>query len=130
MRSVTAWTTGLLLLALASCAPPGQRLLDVEIEVEGQVVFEGFRGVRDTMEVERMWEVIGDIAFDPAAGTPLDSLEPVEVLEGMIVVRIRHTGDELATASLASVSLAMNPSTKTWSLDDASRQRLLQAASK
>lgn len=130
MRSVTAWTTGLLLLALASCAPPGQRLLDVEIEVNGQVVFEGFRGVRDTMPVDRMWEVVGEIAFDPAAGIALDSLEPVEVLAGSIVVRISHTGDELATASLDSMSLALNPGTKTWSLDDASRQRLLQAASK
>lgn len=124
---------GMLLLlspAMTSCVHIGQRHLHIEIELDGQVVFEGMRGVNDNMPVEQMWRVLDDVPFKMTAGY-LNSLGSTDIqthtLNGKVLVRIKHVDRQLAIASLSSLSLSRD-STGSWLLDDGETGRVEQNA--
>jgi len=115
-----------------SCVPmPGQRLLNVQIELEGTVIFEGIRDVPDSTPVVEMFDVLGDIPFESIAneGNALDDDEKnIRVLEGAIVVRIEHVNNELARATLKRITLRSHDAEATWTLDDAEVERIKVSA--
>lgn len=117
-------------LTSVSCLP-GQRLLTIQIEVEGNPEYEGVRGVPDSTPVAQMWDVLGDVRFKPTTtkassqnAAPLDS----QVLEGAIVVRIMHVNDELATASRSKLTLRYDDATDAWKLEQTEVERIRDAA--
>jgi len=112
-----------------SCMP-GQRLLTVQIEVGGQVAFEGIRGVPDTTPIAQMWDVLSDIHFQPST---TESIAPADntathTLEGPVVVRILHTDDQLASATLKKLTLRPNNAADAWTLGEAEVQQIKTAA--
>ncbi len=113
----------LLLLAIPACGHVGQRLLTVQIELDGQVVLEGIRGVPDNMPVDEMWDVLGEVAFAAKGGPPSGDLE------GEVVVRIKHVDRELASANLKNLKLTPNDAGSEWSLPQGQVERIKQAAS-
>ena len=120
----------LLVLATTSCVHIGQRLLHIEIELDGQVVFTGMRGVRDDMPVEQMWGVLADVSFELAADSASShegTSERSRSLDGNVVVRIKHVDRELAVASLSSLSLTRDAATSSWSLSKGESERIQQA---
>lgn len=93
-----------LLLLSIGCAHYGQRLLTYEIDVNGQVVYQGIRGVPDNMPVEKMWKILEEVEFEP---TPNQT--PTTPLPGVVVVRIKHVNNELAKRSLPSAAIKTQP---------------------
>jgi len=120
----------LLCMSLSSCTPSGQRLLTVQIESDGNVVFDGIRGVPDNTPVVEMWNVLGDIPFETTAddNSALDGEENARRLEGAIVVRIKHVDNELASASLKTLTLRSDDGGASWTLDGAEVKRIKVAA--
>ncbi|MDG1872784.1 MAG: hypothetical protein P8J27_02645 [Mariniblastus sp.] len=126
--------TGLLclLVTLSSCGrPPGQRLLTVQIELDGKVVYDGIRGVPDSTPVVEMWNVLGDFQFEENA-TDADVLENtpnnIRTLKGNVVVKISHANDELACASLAELTLLSRGPSGGWTLDEGEVARIKSGA--
>ena len=114
---------------LGSCIP-GQRLLTVQIESEGRVVYEGIHGVPDTTPVEDMWNVIGEVPFHSMAKQN-DALgeakKDVRELEGSIVVRIKHVDDELTRVALKGLTIHSSDSGASWSLEGDEVKRVKEA---
>ncbi len=106
---------------------PGQRLLTVQIESDGKVVYEGIRGVPDNTPVVEMWDVLDDVPFKPTTtknnGAENDTTNRV-TLEGAVVVRIKHVNRELANAALEELTFRHNKVEATWSLDAAEVARI------
>ncbi len=120
-----------LLVTSLSCTPTvGQRLLTVQIESDGNVVYEGIRGVPDSTPVAKMWDVLGDVPFKSTANesSVLENEKNARALEGAIVVRIKHVNDELARASLKILTLRSDDAGASWSLDSAEVKRIKEAA--
>ena len=96
----------LLFLCLIPACVPGQRLLQIQVEVDGVTRFEGYRGVSDSLPISNMWQKIEDI---PLANLESTDATPTSTktlkLEGDIVVRILHTGSELSSAKCDSLQL-------------------------
>jgi hypothetical protein len=120
-------------LAVTSCVHVGQRLLHIEVELDGKVAFEGIRGVPDNTPVEQMWDVLNGVPFEMTADYA-DSLsdpdEQTRTLNGNVVVRIRHVDHELAVASLSSLALERGGSDSSWFLSDGEANRVKQASAK
>ena len=117
MRTATQFrdmvVAALLLVTTTSCLHVGQRLLTFQIELDGQVVFEGNRGVPDNMAVDRMWDILGNVSFEATT----EQEHPVH-LEGNVVVRIKHVDHELTSAKLKAISLQPDASGSQWSLSE------------
>lgn len=94
----------LLVLLSIGCAHYGQRLLTYEIDVNGQVLYQGMRGVPDNLPVEKMWKVLEEVEFE---STPNQT--PPTPLPGVVVVRIKHVNKELAKRSLPSAAIKTQP---------------------
>jgi hypothetical protein len=108
---------------------PGQRLLTIQIESDGNVVYEGIRGVPDSTPVDGMWEVLGDVPFEPTdtqAHRTEDENANERTLNGTVVLRIKHVDKELASASVEE--LALHYSDGKWLLDAAEVSRIKQSA--
>ena len=121
----------LCLSATSLSCMPGQRLLTVQIESDGNVVYEGIQGVPDNTPVVEMWEVLGDVPFESTANesnVPEGNEKNARALEGAIVVRIKHVNNELARASLKKLTLRSNDAGASWSLDGAEVKRIKVAA--
>ena len=132
-RSARIAALALLGLAITSCVHIGQRLLYVDIELDGQVVFTGMRGVRDDMRVEHMWGILKDVTFHTAADSAdavEDNSERTRTLSGNVVVRIKHVDRELAAVSLSSLSLTRDAPNSSWSLGKGESERIQQAIAK
>ena len=103
------------ILLLASltigCLPLGQRLLNVEIEVDGVKRFEGIVGVPDSTSKKAMWNSVDDVEF--RAVTPNDAPN----LECDIVVRILHTKHELTSSRCKQLRLMPGDAKGTFFLD-------------
>ena len=93
------------------CLPLGQRLLNVEIEVDGVKRFEGIVGVPDSTSKKAMWNSVDDVEF--RAVTPDDAVD----LEGDVVVRILHTGNELTSSRCEQLRLLPGDAKGTFLLD-------------
>ncbi|MEO1527259.1 MAG: hypothetical protein AAFX06_17605 [Planctomycetota bacterium] len=123
-----------LLLGSVACTR-GQRLLKYEIEVDGQVRYIGMRGVVDSTPVEEMWNELGQVVFEPVQSATTPAVNPAgdeevsgaRLLEGKIVVRIRHVDRELATASLPKLTIPADQAAS-WNLEDLDVQRIRSAA--
>lgn len=113
-----------------ACSPPGQRLLTVQIESNGNVEYEGIRGVPDSTPVVQMWDVIGDIPFEYIAknGSFVNDKKTTRELKGALVVRIKHVNKELANASLTRLTLRSSDAGALWSLDGAEVKRIKVSA--
>ena len=77
-----------------------------------------------------MWNVLGDIPFETTAddNSALDGEENARRLEGAIVVRIKHVDNELASASLKTLTLRYDDGGASWTLDGAEVKRIKVAA--
>jgi hypothetical protein len=132
------WIRSAALLSLAtmstSCQPmPGQRLLTVQIEAHGELTFEGSQGVPDTTPVVRMWDALGDVRFEPVADESDSSdkaSDKARVVDGDVVVRIKHVDDELVSVSVNTLTLRYDDVEGAWILDPAEAERVKAAAQK
>ena len=118
---------GLCVLLLVACAPPGQRLLRFEIELDGEVMFTGIRGVPDQMPVDEMWHVLSEVSFEAAPANTVQATAS-ESLSGEIVVRIQHTGETLASATLEALALTRDSANATWHLSETEASRVESAS--
>lgn len=119
----------IVLLALCTGCVPGQRLLTVQIEKDGAVVYEGFHGVPDTTPVPDMWDVLEDIPFEPIerGDSNADSEDVAErTMDGSIIVRIKHVDTVLATSDLKSLTVTSHQDG--WSLNSDQVSRIKQYA--
>jgi hypothetical protein len=120
----------LFLLAFPACGllQPGQRLLHIEIEQDGKLVFSGIRGVPDSTPVKQMWDVVGGIPFkaagDEVAGATDQDAESAN-LTGKVVIRIKHVDRILAETTVSQLQLTRSADKATWVLaaDEAERIR-------
>ncbi|MGB4737019.1 MAG: hypothetical protein WBH50_02475 [Fuerstiella sp.] len=115
--------------ALCTGCVPGQRLLTVQIEKDGAVVYEGFHGVPDTTPVPDMWDVLEDIPFEPieTGGDNADAKDGAkQTLDGSIIVRIKHVDAVVATSELESLTITSNEDG--WSLDGDQVSRIKDSA--
>ena len=112
-----------------SCTRPGQRLLTVQIESNGTVVYEGIRGVPDNTPVTEMWNVLGDVPFESRVHdeSPVEDEQNVRKLQGAIVVRIKHVNQQLGRTSVEDLTLHSIDSGASWSIDSAEIQRIKEA---
>jgi hypothetical protein len=118
-------------MSALSCTPLGQRLLTVQIESNGKVVYEGIRGVPDSTPVVEMWDVLDDVPFEYTVkdGNAIEDDETnTRKLEGALVLRVKHVNNELARASLEKLTLRSDDAGETWSLDGAEVERIKVAA--
>ena len=130
MKRLSRGVSVVLLLATVSCLHYGQRLLTIQIERDGQVVFEGIRGVPDNMPIKEMFDVVGSVAFkSTAADTKASGGSETQArsLAGKIVVRIKHVDLELASATLETLSLHSDATGAAWSIGETEVARLKQA---
>jgi len=119
-----------LLLPMACCLPPGQRLLTVQIELDGVITFEGIRGVPDYTPVDQMWDVLQDVPLHLRNGSTAKPDSPDAntcSLNGKIVVRIQHVDEELCTAKLTSLALFKSEPDSSWSLKESEALRVKRA---
>ena len=115
---------------LPSCLPPGQRLLSIDIEQDGALMFGGIRGVRDTLPVQQMWGVIQHVPFRLAhenARISSDAQGEACSLDGDVVVRIRHVKRSLLRANLDSLSIRRAKGDEHWRLDASEARRIAEA---
>ncbi len=80
--------TSVLSVTSLSCTPmPGQRLLTVQIESDGNVVYEGIRGVPDNTPVFEMWDVSATFDLNPPPVKATVQKRPMNArtLEGAVV---------------------------------------------
>ncbi len=121
-----------LCLTSVSCTPlPGQRLLTVQIESDGSVLYEGIRGVPDTTPVVEMWDELSDISFKSIASTNKDAEDGetnTRTVEGTVIVRIKHVNEELTSVSLKKLTIRSNDNGASWSLDAAEAARINESA--
>lgn len=125
MMRCQSWLIALLLATTMSCIHVGQRLLTLQIDLDGQTVLEGICGVPDTMPVDTMWDVLADVAFT-AKGAPPQFNE----LKGDVVIRIKHVDRELASVKLKSLSLQPDAAGTRWMLGKGELKRIQDAISK
>ena len=117
-------------LGTSSCIPPGQRLLDVTIERGGIVIFEGIRGVRDTMPSDQMWGVLEYVPFQlvgDSAKLTTSGQGQLCSLSSEVIVRFRHVDDDLLRADLNSVVLQKSEADGCWYLDKHQASRIEKA---
>lgn len=115
--------------ALCTGCVPGQRLLTVQIEKNGAVVYEGFHGVPDATPVPDMWDVLEDIPFEPIerGDSKADSEDATkQTMDGSIVVRIKHVDTVLVTSEMKSLTITSQQDG--WSLDRDQVSRIKQSA--
>jgi hypothetical protein len=112
------------LLTTISCTHAGQRLLTIQIELNGRVVFQGIRGVPDNLAIDKIWNIIGDVTFTSDSDQP----QTIE-LTGDIVVRIKHVESELANAKLEALSLECDTTNSGWRLQEGEANRVKKIAS-
>ena len=123
----------LFLLALSACGllQPGQRLLHIEIEQDGEPAFSGIRGVPDSTPVKRMWDVLDDVLFeasaDVVAGTTDRDADSV-TLTGKVVIRIKHVDRILAETTISELQLVRTDSTPPWTLAAGEGERVRSKA--
>ncbi len=118
----------LTLLTLTSgCIHFGQRALTFQIEQGEEVLFSGFRGVDDRMPVHKMWNEIGDVSFKPT-GTAAEDAEAKTTtsLQGTVIVRIEHAGNEQAVSSIENLTLhaGQDEEISSWSINDSDVERI------
>ena len=127
-----AWAVLLgLILCQPSCLPPGQRLLSIQIERDGALVFDGYRGVRDTTPINQMWSVLQHVPFqlvDESTKTSEDARGQTCSLNGEVVVRVNHVDDNLLRASLKSLSMRKDKGAEHWHLDGSEAARIKKAS--
>ncbi|MBL8816310.1 MAG: hypothetical protein JNL58_09785 [Planctomyces sp.] len=70
-----------------ACTRPGQRLLTVEIESNGTVVYEGIRGDPDNTPTAKMWNVLSDLPFESKVDdeSTVEGKQSVRKLRGVVV---------------------------------------------
>lgn len=98
LRTLVCMAASLGVLCQCGCMP-GQRVLQIEVEVDGVPKFQGMRAVRDSMSVESMWSELEFVSLK-AVNAEGDSLSASENLRltGEVVVRILHVENELSTS--------------------------------
>ncbi len=127
---LSLWRCGFIVgcvLLCTSCMHVGQRLLHIEVEVDGQIVCDGIRGVRDDMPVNEMWNVLDSMSFESTGVIPAPATGDEWQLQGDVVVRIKHVDHELARSALSALSLTRNASGSGWSVDAAEVERIQSA---
>ena len=120
-----------LLMMLSGCSFPGQRLLHLEISVDGEIQLEGMRGVPDSTPIEKMWDILPEVEFaasEKATGQTADSQSNLEELSGEVTVTIFHGDSNLASSTVQSLSLSPNPDGSGWILQPGELDRLKGAA--
>ena len=132
MHARTFWLAGCALLALIVCqgcaklVPPGMKLLNVEIERDGELVLEtGF----DAPDHESDLEVVSRLGEGPIFATDVAGIpgpSPL-VLESAIRVRVRHVERVLADAELDGLELVGDAPPR-YFLGERELERVLRAA--
>ncbi len=107
----------------------GQRLLDFQIMVDGDVRYTGLRSVNDNIPASEVWNVIGTVEFEEKNDSDIqtDAGEMMSrTVSGDIVVGFSHGsfGDERAIDRL---SLSSENGGKSWSLSRSEVERLKMA---
>ena len=122
---------GLTCCLFPGCTFPGQRLLYIEIAVDGETRLEARRGVPDSTPIEEMWDVLVDLQFaapEIASEASKSRSKPgVEWNpEEEVTVTIFHGESELASSTVES--LAWIPTEDGWVLQVGELERLKRAA--
>ena len=120
----------LLLFSATSCMPPGQRLLRFEIIVDGTTKLEGHRGVVDSMPVDRMWNELETVSFEPPDSITLDidADNPNRLtFAGDVIVSIKHVDRELSSVPLDRLAFRFDAASGTWSLNREEVERVQSA---
>ncbi len=116
-----------------SCTPLGQRLLTIQVESQGTVLFEGIRGVPDSTPIASMWDELDKVAFE-ASSIDVHWTDKAErdawKLEGPLLVRIKHGPRELAQSTIETLTVHKGEAGTTWKLDREEVDRIKAMASK
>ncbi len=116
-----------------SCAPLGQRLLTVQVESQGKVLFEGIRGVPDSTPIHSMWDELDKVPLEVSSieAHATDKSEQKEwQLQGPLLVRIKHGPRELAQSTVETLTVHKGEAGTTWKLDRDEVNRIKARASK
>lgn len=118
-------------IAISSCAgnTEGQRLVQVEIQLDDKIAFTGKQGVSDSVPVEKIWESISDTLFGATTGYSgsVDAGSETHSLTGSVVVILRHVDRELGTSKLETLKLKKSPPSS-WKLADGEMELIKQSA--
>ena len=112
----------LVLISVIGCLPAGQRLLSVEIELNGQVVFEGIRGVPDSTPRIEMWDILPDTPLR-ATDDASELIRDEQTTLADAVVRISHVESTLLSANVESLQLVASDQ-QTWRISAANADQI------
>lgn len=98
------------IVAMAGCYFPGQRLLRVRVEQNGQVVAEGIFSVPDSFDRQATWERLSGASLE-AVGviTPEANDRHLAVLAGSVRVSLEHADRPYAAADAKRLRLVADP---------------------
>ena len=125
-----------LCVAVASCLPPGRKLLNMTVENQGEVVFETSFDVSDTSDESEIWDAAGQCPFSvvrevdslPKPDQPEGGRSLVE-LDDSVAMVITWTGELQAEATLEGATVEMcSASCPGWHLSAETVRRAKEAA--
>jgi hypothetical protein len=113
------------LLVLEGCGFPGQRLLNAEIQKDGQPVLRTQFSVPDSWNRQQAWQRLQEQSFDrPGEWKPEPDDAKQVVLRGKVRVILLHAGKEFAAAEVAELRLVADPNKEgSWQLAPAEAER-------
>ncbi|MEM7477877.1 MAG: hypothetical protein AAF483_23065 [Planctomycetota bacterium] len=124
MKTATRILLFTLCLMLSACMPPGQRLLDISIEVDGQAKIEAIYGVPDYTPVEDMWDELSVVEFQCSPEEAAGIFESYGSIEGEVVITIRHVQDVLASSTVNDLLMVQGRNKASWKISPDEIQRL------
>ena len=125
-----------LCVAVASCLPPGRKLLNMTVENQGEVVFETSFDVSDSSDESEIWDAAGECPFSvireqeelPKPEQPEGGRTLVE-LDDSVAIVITWTGEIQAHAVLEGATAEMcSASCPGWHLTPETVRRAKEAA--
>ena len=127
-RSSLALFTALLAFAAAGCHPWGMRLLSLEVQHGGEVVYQSSFDVRDDKGTAEIWDEAGENLFADGLSAPEAFTFPEDTrahLDGTVDVRIAHGDGIISEVSLEGLDLIRSSEDTTdWRLP---REEILRA---
>jgi hypothetical protein len=118
-----------IVIVLAGCSFPGQRLLHVRLEQDGQLVCQGLFSVPDSFDQQATWQRLEGVSLEPVGELTPESSDPSRVvLNGKIRVVLEHAGRPYALAETTQLRLDADPAKPGhWQLAPADVARTGQA---
>lgn len=97
-------------IAVSGCIMPGQRLLTVRVERDGEVVLNGMFGASDSLGPRKTWSRMKNVSLESTEA--FEKLQPSSTttrLTGKIRIVLQHTDRTFASATTMQLDVVPDP---------------------